>query len=201
MKLLKFLMFNRFVKLYLNSNPWIFQWNKRVKSAGLEMWYTLSVFFPYLVLLMIPKMIFGDPIPINFEWTDLLTLIPFSLMMMALINKDFFNGQSVVHRFLGYQVVDARTNKPASKARCMIRNVTMPLWPIETVFILANPKRRLGDFIAGTILIDIEASDPELILNDIQNIKFDKQTKLTLLLSVSWTLTFMIAFDPRIGFL
>jgi len=198
MKLLKFLLFNRFVKLYLNSNPWFLQWNKRVKSAGLEMWYTLSVFFPYLVILMIPTMIFGDPNPINLELIDLLSLIPFSLMMIALVNKDLFNGQSVVHRLLGYQVVDIKTNKPASKVKCMLRNVTAPIWPIEAIFILAYPKRRLGDFIAGTTLIEVPTSDPELIISEIKNLTFDNQTRLTLLFSVIWIVTFMILFDPRI---
>src|SRR5688572_11637877 len=102
MRLLKFLMFNPLVRSYLNSDYWFLRFNKRVKSLILELWYTLSVFFPYLVILMIPTMIFGNPAPMNFELIDLLSLIPFNLMMIALINKDFFNGQSVVHRLLGY---------------------------------------------------------------------------------------------------
>ena len=119
--------------------------------------------------------------------------------MIALVNKDFFNGQSVVHRLLGYQVVDIRTNMPASKVKCMFRNVTAPLWPIEVIFILTYPKRRLGDFIAGTALIDVPASDPELILNEFKSVTFDIQTRLTLLLSVIWIVTLMILFDPRFG--
>ena len=192
-------MFNRFVKLHLNSDPRFLQWNKRAKSTGLEMWYTLSVFFPYMVILMIPKMIFGYPTPTNLAWLDILSLVPFSLMMIALINKDFFNGQSVVHRILGYRVVDVRTNEPASKIKCMLRNVTAPIWPIEAIFILAFPKRRLGDFIAGTALVDVHPSDPELMLNEIQNATFDSQTKLTLLFSVIWIVTLMILFDPGIS--
>ncbi|MFN8334468.1 MAG: hypothetical protein U0U09_05020 [Cyclobacteriaceae bacterium] len=199
MKLLRFLMFNGFVKLYLNSNPWFLKWNRRVKSTGLELWYTLAIFFPYFVILMIPRMFFRDPNPASVESVDLLSLIPFSILMIALVNKDFFNGQSVVHRLLGYQVVDIRTNMPASKVKCMLRNVTAPLWPIEVIFILTYPKRRLGDFIAGTALIDVPASDPELILNEFKSVTFDIQTRLTLLLSVIWIVTLMILFDPRFG--
>lgn len=192
-------MFNGFVKLYLNSNPWFLKWNRRVKSTGLELWYTLAIFFPYFVILMIPRMFFRDPNPASVESVDLLSLIPFSILMIALVNKDFFNGQSVVHRLLGYQVVDIRTNMPASKVKCMLRNVTAPLWPIEVIFILTYPKRRLGDFIAGTALIDVPASDPELILNEFKSVTFDIQTRLTLLLSVIWIVTLMILFDPRFG--
>lgn len=170
-----------------------------MKSTGLELWYTLAIFFPYFVILMIPRMFFRDPNPASVESVDLLSLIPFSILMIALVNKDFFNGQSVVHRLLGYQVVDIRTNMPASKVKCMLRNVTAPLWPIEVIFILTYPKRRLGDFIAGTALIDVPASDPELILNEFKSVTFDIQTRLTLLLSVIWIVTLMILFDPRFG--
>ena len=82
----------------------------------------------------------------------------------------------------------------------MLRNFTAPLWPIEGVFALAYPKRRLGDFIAGTMLIEVEPSNPKLVLQEIRNVRFDSQTKLTLLFSVLWTLTLMILFDPRMRF-
>lgn len=162
------------------------------------MWYTLSVFFPYLAIPLFLIMMFGDPLPTDFEWTDLITLIPFSLMMIALFNKDFFNGQSVVHRKLGYKVLDVKTNETASKIQCMVRNLTGPIWPIEAIFILVTPKRRLGDIIAGTILVDVQISDPELILTDIKESKFDRQTKLTLLISVVCVAIFMVLFDPRL---
>ena len=191
-------MFNRFVKMYLYSNLSFLQWNKRIKSTVLEMWYTLSIFFPFLIILMIPTISAGNSTQPNFAWTDFLTLIPSSLMMVTLVNKDIFGGQSSVHRLLGYQVVDAKTNIQASKVKCMLRNVTAPLWPIEVVFLLVNPQRRLGDFIAGTSLIEVESSDPELILVEIKNLKFDKDTKLALMISTIWVIVFFILFDPRI---
>ncbi len=191
-------MFNRFVKMYLNSNYFFLEWNKRIKSTILEMWYTLSIFFPFLIILMIPTVGFSNSTQTNFAWTDILTLIPFSLIMVALVNKDIIGGQSAVHRLLGYQVVDAMSNKQASKVKCMLRNVTAPLWPIEAIFLLANPKRRLGDFIAGTSLIEVESSDPELILIEIKNTKFDKEAKLSLFISTIWIIVFVLIFDPRI---
>jgi hypothetical protein len=119
-------------------------------------------------------------------------------MMVALINKDFFGGQSIVHRHLGYKVVEVKTNERASKLKCMLRNVTAPLWIIEVVFLLVNPKRRLGDIIAGTSLIEIEATDPELILTEIKNAKFDYEVKLTLLISIIWSIIFTLLFDPNV---
>jgi uncharacterized RDD family membrane protein YckC len=190
-------MFNGLVKSYLNSDHWFLRLNKRAKSLILEMWYTLSVFFPYIAIPLVLTMWFGDPLPAKFEWTELVTMIPFSLMMIALFNKDFFGGQSAVHRKLGYKVLDIKSNETAGKIQCMVRNLTAPLWPIEVIFILVNPKRRLGDIIAGTMLIDVPTSDPESILTDIRESKFDRQTKLTLLISVACVMIFNILFDSR----
>lgn len=191
-------MFNGLVRSYLNSNHWFLRLNKRATSLILEMWYTLSVFFPYIAIPLVLTMWFGDPMPTNFSWTELVTIVPFSLMMIALFNKDFFGGQSPVHRKLGYKVLDKKTNETASKIQCMIRNLTGPVWPIEVIFILVNPKRRLGDIIAGTILTEVPTSDPESILADIKESKFDGQTKWTLLISIVSVAIFNILFDPRI---
>jgi uncharacterized RDD family membrane protein YckC len=191
-------MFNGLVRSYLNSDHWFLQLNKRATSLILEMWYALSVFFPWIAIPLVLTMVFGDPLPTNFSWTELITIIPFSLMMIALFNKDFFGGQSPVHRKLGYKVLDLKTNGPATKIQCMIRNLTGPIWPIEVIFILANPKRRLGDIIAGTILTEVPTSDPQLILTDIKESKFDGQTKWTLLISVVSVATFNILFDPKL---
>jgi uncharacterized RDD family membrane protein YckC len=191
-------MFNRFVKMYLQSNFSLLEWNKRFKSLILEMWNIPVIFFPILIISMIPKISFGNPNQANFVWTDIIFSISFSLMMIALINKDFFGGQSAVHRLLGFKVVDVKTNEQASKLKCMLRNVTAPIWMIEVIFLLVNPKRRLGDIIAGTSLIEIESTDPELILVEIQNTKFDKETKLTLLISIVWVIAFILLFDQRI---
>ena len=191
-------MFNGLVRSYLNSNYWFLQLNKRATSLILEMWYTLSVFFPWVAIPLVFTMMFGDPMRTNFMWVDLVSIIPFSLMMIALFNKDFFSGQSPVHRKLGYKVLDVKTNKTASKIQCMIRNLTGPVWPIEVVFILVNPKRRLGDIIAGTILAEVSPSDPESILTELKEFKFDRQAKLTLLISILCATAFNILFDPRI---
>ncbi|WP_348825721.1 RDD family protein [Flavobacterium aestuarii] len=198
MRILKFVMFNRFVKMYLQSNFSLLEWNKRFKSLILEMWNIPVIFFPILIISMIPKISFGNPNQASFVWTDIIFSISFSLMMVAIINKDFFGGQSAVHRFLGFKVVDVKTNEQASKLKCMLRNVTAPIWMIEVIFLLVNPKRRLGDIIAGTSLIEIESTDPELILIEIQNAKFDKEAKLTLLISIVWVIVFILLFDQRI---
>ena len=180
-------MFNGLVRSYLNGDYWLLRWNKRVKSLILEMWYTPSVFVPYLAILMLLKMMFSDSFKMG-----LVTLIPFALMMIVLLNKDFFGGQSVVHRKLGYKVLDARTNKTASKMQCLVRNPDRTNVANRSNFYSSKPQKATGDIIAGTILADVPTCDPELILTEIKESTFDKQTKLTLLISVACMVIFLI---------
>jgi len=73
-------------------------------------------------------------------------------------NKDFFDGRSPAKRILKVQVVNHKTGEVADPLRCLLRNLTIPVWPLEVICVLINPHRRLGDYIAGT---RIEAYDPE----------------------------------------
>ena len=193
--LLRFFIFSPLVKLYLNSNFWFLRLNKRLAVVILEMWFTLSMFFPYLIILMIPGMIAAGSIKSEAGWSEMLGLAGFNLMMIVLINKDFYKGQSPVHRKLGYQVVDSKTNLPASKLKCMLRNVTASVWPLEVVFFFGYPERRLGDFIAGTSLVQVAPTDPESILEDIRKATFDKDSLAALVLSAIWVIVLMRWLD------
>ena len=55
--------------------------------------------------------------------------------------------------------------------KCFIRNLTIPIWPIEIIFVLINPKRRLGDFIAAT-RIDYVDNPESLILTVISKMRY-----------------------------
>jgi hypothetical protein len=181
-------MFNPLTRSYLKTNPWFLRWNKRLRCFVIETWYTPAVFFP----LLIPYMLLSIKAGILDDDINLASLVPFSILFIALINKDIFGGQSVVHRLLGYQVVMAKTNKPAGMVRCMLRNISVPLWPAELIFILFYPKRRLGDFIAGTKLIEVPPTDPELILNDIRTLKIDREFRIVLALSLMFVFAFTL---------
>ncbi|HEY5751278.1 MAG TPA: RDD family protein [Chryseolinea sp.] len=82
----------------------------------------------------------------------------YSLVVVSLyFNKDCLQGRSIAKRILKLQVVNFGTVKPANPIRCLIRNITLFIWPLEAIVAMINPGRRLGDFIAGTELIQ---SDP-----------------------------------------
>jgi hypothetical protein len=80
----------------------------------------------------------------------------------------------------------------------MLRNVTLLIWPIEGLFVLFSPQRRLGDFIAGTRLVDTVPTNAELILKEIETKPLDRQIILTLVLSIAVLIVYAIILDPRI---
>ncbi|MBU2555539.1 MAG: RDD family protein [Bacteroidetes bacterium] len=91
--------------------------------------------------------------------TDESTTTPFSsgLVLYAMIfgmslylNKDMIQGKSVAKRALKQEVVDIKTGEVASSLKCLVRNLTIAVWPIEVIAVLISPSQRIGDFIAGT---------------------------------------------------
>jgi len=78
-----------------------------------------------------------------------------ALIWAILLNKDIFSGRSVGKRQFGLQVHN-NSGGPASRFQCLVRNLTVVIWPIELIVVLINPNRRLGDFIAGTRVTHFE---------------------------------------------
>jgi len=72
------------------------------------------------------------------------------ISIMLMLNKDFFGGISPAKLLLKFQVLNNKTGQVASPLRCMLRNLTFLLAPVELIFVLIRPERRLGDYIAGT---------------------------------------------------
>jgi uncharacterized RDD family membrane protein YckC len=171
---------------------------------SLELLYLLSIFipfaFPIILFSTIGQVDIGQTYNQSLRLIDIISLTVFNLMVLCILNKDYYSGQSVVHRLVGLQIVDNKTLVPANSMKCMLRNITMPIWPLEGLFVLINPKRRLGDFIAGTKIIDTFESDPELILIEISKTKFNRLTILTLTGSVLVSIIYLIIFDDRLRF-
>lgn len=89
------------------------------------------------------------------------------------LNKDFFNARSPAKRILGYQVVDRKTEIPASELQCFIRNLTICfIWPIEVIVGLISPSRRIGDFIANTKVIPAEKIKLNTLRLEFKNTRF-----------------------------
>lgn len=68
--------------------------------------------------------------------------------------KDSFSGKSIAKRILKLQVVDNKAELPATAIQCFVRNILLILWPVEVIFTFFNPQRRIGDFLAGTKVVN-----------------------------------------------
>ncbi|WP_421919821.1 RDD family protein [Marinifilum sp.] len=96
----------------------------------------------------------------------------FYFFIFIYLNKDFFQGKSIAKRILGYQIVDRKRCVTANEFQCFIRNLTICIaWPLEVIISLFNPQRRIGDFLANTMVIKTEKQKIKLIITDIKTAK------------------------------
>jgi uncharacterized RDD family membrane protein YckC len=125
-----------------------------------------------------------DPSSFGFGGMSFLFTFGFS----AYFNKDIFNGRSPAKRIFKMQVIDIKTEQVANPLKCLVRNLTIVLWPLEIIFVLINPKRRLGDKIAGTRIDYVE--NPE-------KIKMDRSKfAMALLIAVGFTALISLPLTP-----
>ena len=80
-------------------------------------------------------------------------LICLIFLFLIYFIKDIVKGKSVAKRIFGFIVVDNKTGEIANPIRLSARNITLILWPIEVIFSIISPQRRIGDYVAGTKLI------------------------------------------------
>ena len=127
-----------------------------LKNRLVSMLLDHAIMTIFIFLLEVPMMVIRImslahskvPLPGAFLQLSLYDIIVFSLFF----NKDLFQGQSIGKRILGFQVFNNKTGEPAAPLRCLVRNFTILLWPVEVVATLVNKERRIGDYIAGTRL-------------------------------------------------
>ena len=108
-----------------------------------------------IMIMVMPVMLLGfkdsfaeeaDSMPAAIDWTLYIMLFGMSLYF----NKDMVQGKSIAKRALRQEVVNIKNGEVASSLKCLVRNLTIVIWPIEVIVVLASPSRRLGDLIAGT---------------------------------------------------
>ena len=109
---------------------------------------------------------------IGFKLNDGMSFYVWILIIFIYYNKDFFNAKSPAKRIMGYQVVDRKTEKPATELQCFVRNFTICVaWPLEVIVGFINPERRIGDFIANTKVVLSEKQKLKAIWTDLKQVK------------------------------
>lgn len=72
-----------------------------------------------------------------------------------LLCDGFPNGQSLGKRWTRTQVVHATTGKPCTYGQSLVRNACLWLGVIDAAFIVGKQRRRLGDYLAGTKVVQV----------------------------------------------
>lgn len=125
----------------------------------------LSMFLDYTVMIIvamiffIPKMLSDTSMSLDVthhqKSQEILGLSAYlGLIGLALFFcKDSIGGQSIIKRLLKLQIIEKRSGKVASPIRCLVRNLFFVIWPVELIMTIVNPSRRLGDMVAGTLVV------------------------------------------------
>jgi hypothetical protein len=123
----------------------------------------------------------------------------FYLMMLVYFNKDFVNARSIAKRILGLIIIDRVTGEPASELKCLLRNLTIPIWPLEVLISLFSRNRRLGDIIANTRIEITDKENPKAILGEFKNKRLTSNTLWTLVISSAFLTGLWYLMDWIIG--
>lgn len=190
MKLLKLLMFNFFTRQAFKKRGVEGLLSDRLQSISTDFSYIMSILAPFIIIIMGTTFFnIGHNNFSNNRMNNIFYLI-MTLISFIILNKDIYNGQSIGKRIHGFKVVDNLTDEIPSDFRLMIRNITLAIWPIDVFISMINPKRRLGDFFAGTKVIKCDILDPESVLIDIKEKKIDANSIFTFLISfiIGWSM-------------
>jgi len=196
MYLLRQLFLNRLSRLTLSIQfPTEIKGTERSLLVFREAMYFMTVFFTLSFFLMVGstlteflvRLISGSNYQVSF-W--IFNGMFFMLGTVAL-NKDLVNGQGIVNRHFGYRVVDADTEITSTPIKCMLRNLTVILFPFEFVYLQWSDKR-LGDIIFGTKLLKVKPTVPETILIELRDYKWSMSALFSVLIPLLPCITFLI---------
>jgi len=87
--------------------------------------------------------------------------MPLSLIVLGALFSFFYlfladglhEGQSVAKQLLGVRVVDVKTGAPCTFGQSFVRNICTIFGPLDWLWIFGERHQRLGDKIAGTIVV------------------------------------------------
>jgi uncharacterized RDD family membrane protein YckC len=134
---------------------------RRIAAAFVEI--VLLPLFAVFLILTIPDLS-KDPSVAFAEGAYFLFIMAVWLAIFTyILFKDaFFNGRSIMKKLLGLRVVSAKTQVKCRWYQSLIRNIPLFITPvllIELLMVIFNPGgRRLGDMMAGTVVVNANES-------------------------------------------
>ena len=146
------------------------------------------ILVPFLIITFIVlQLILGDSYFELIGTNTRLTSFIFISILIIYFLKDSYRGKSIGKRVIGLQVINRTTNKPANELQCFVRNLIIPIWPLEVLITMFSPSIRLGDLLANTKVIVAEKEKLSTISSDIKKTKFTILTLLILIVGILYS--------------
>tara|TARA_B100000508_G_C11465660_1_gene282088 strand:- start:1197 stop:1724 length:528 start_codon:yes stop_codon:yes gene_type:complete len=133
--------------------------------------------FAFVPVLIVISLIFGTGEPMNISVMERLS---FLALFFFYFNKDYFGARSLAKRSLGLVVISNKTNEKAIELQCFLRNITIPLWPLEVLVTLFSRSRRMGDLIANTRVEAYDKTSMASLVDDIKSYKLNPVSMVTI---------------------
>ena len=92
-----------------------------------------------------------------------LELAGLGVVLYVLLCDGLPGGQSVGKRFTRTSVVHATTEEPCRYWQSIVRNFAMVLGVIDAVFIVGKQRRRLGDYLGHTKVVQLKSAASEAV--------------------------------------
>jgi len=120
---------------------------QRLMSMGIDFYSLGIIMIPFFLI----AWILDGKIKIFFM------IFEFTLLFTLWLCKDLINGRSLGKRMVGHKLSSIDNTNIIWKY--IVRNIFTLIWPIEIIFCMINPSRRLGDLVFGTQVTSAEEQE------------------------------------------
>ncbi|MDW3195265.1 MAG: hypothetical protein R8G66_23015 [Cytophagales bacterium] len=186
MQILDSLLFNPLTNTFAERAEKIWPLPPRAQSMISDFARGIAILAPFLIALFVLDNYF----PIS--KLDFYAFWP--LTVLVFFNKDIVSGRSIAKRKLGFAIVKNNSEEPATQFQCFIRNITSILWPLEALLAFGGAEQRIGDFIAGTKVIEQPPQDNSSFTAELINTKISLQLIIANALVIAAGITAQILF-------
>lgn len=144
----------------------------------------LDVYIPGMILFAMGQLI--DRIAGN-DLMNIYLIYYFGFIWSVILMKDIFAGQSIFKKLFGLKIVSIKTGYPIKSIVAILRNfAALPIFPIEIIMYILF-RRRIGDLIFSTEVIETERMEIKSILNELRNygnLKYIKDFAISFVLAI-----------------
>jgi uncharacterized RDD family membrane protein YckC len=190
MQIIDSLLFNPFANALSERAEKMWPLTSRAQVMMSDFARGMGVLAPFLIILFILDLYYP---------TNKMGLYSFwPMVVIVMFNKDIVGGRSIAKRKSGFAIVKYRTAEPASQLQCFIRNVTCLIWPIEALLAFGGAEQRIGDFIAGTKVVEQSPLDNSTFTAELLKTRVSPMIILVNIAVIATGIIAQLAYDEKL---